>query len=686
MMRRCWRGLLVVELIYLLTLPLAFFIFRPLPDRGILLARILGLLAVCYVAWLVVSLGWMDFSRGAVYVGMGAVTVASGVVLWFVRREAWEFVRRRWRLLVFSEVLFLAAFLAFVAVRYFNPDLWHPYRGGEKPMELAYLTAVFRSTTLPPFDPWFAGGYLNYYYWGYFVVACVNRVAAIVPTTAFNLAVPLFLALTLTGAFSLGYNLAAGVRQAGVRQRNGDAASNRSRMLPPLLCGLAAALLTAVIGNLDGIVQIVQGAWRMVVDGAAWAGFDFWRSSRMIPPLDSFEPPVLAFWLPDFIPGDAGASWHITEFPFFTFLFADLHAHMMVIPFTLLALGLGMCLVAGLRNSGRGWLAATALALAVTLGALWAINSWDYPSYVILTLGLVAVAALFTRGSPWRKLTLFAVLGAGIVVVSLLSFWPFHHHYETFNNGLDASRWRTPVDRFLAIHGLFLFVIATYLIVRTRSDLAALARSMWRWEGTPLETRWLRVILAPLIAAAVVVAVLGYWNVLLLLVLLALVVVAGWRALQSPEPSRPYEAVILAMVAMAALIAIGVDFVTVEGDIGRMNTLFKYYLEVWVFLAIAAAYMLWKLGANVAAPATVRPGCGVAVRAGAAGGLLADIHCPWCARPGGRQIHRLAADAGRNGVHDRGAALGEGRVVPAGLGLPSDEVASGQRGRLAGGA
>ena len=318
----------------------------------------------------------------------------------------------------------------------------------------------------------------------------------------------------------------------------------------------------------------------------------------MIPPLDSFEPPALAFWLPDYIPGDAGASWHITEFPFFTFLFADLHAHMMVIPFTLLALGLGLCLVTGLRNGGAVWTAATALALALTLGALWAINSWDYPSYVILTLGLIAVGAMFARGSLQRKLTLFGCLAVGVVAFSLLAFWPFHQFYETFNNGLDASRWRTPVDRFLAIHALFLFVIATYLVARTRRDWATLFRSVWHRRDTALEFQWLRLAVVPLIIAAIAFAVLGYWNALLLLALLALVAVAGWRVLQSPEPSRPYEAAVLAMVAMAAVIAIGVDFVTVEGDIGRMNTLFKYYLEIWVFLAIGAAYMLWRLGSS----------------------------------------------------------------------------------------
>ena len=594
--------LVVVEVIYLLTLPLAFFLFRPLPDRGIILARVLGLLAVCYVAWLLVSLGWVDFSRGAVYLGMGVVAVASAAALWFSRREAWEFVRKRWRLILFSEALFLAAFLAFVAIRYFNPDLWHPYRGGEKPMEMAYLNAVFRSTTLPPYDPWFAGGYLNYYYWGYFVVASITRVAAILPTTAFNLAVPLFFALTLTGAYSLGYNLAAGVRCSGIRNwdSNGTGAvqSSTSRMLPPVLCGLTAAFFTAVVANLDGIVQLAQAVWDKAVHGLAWPGFDFWRSSRMIPPLDSFDPPALAFWLPDFIPGEAGSSWHITEFPFFTFLFADLHAHLMVIPFTLLTLGLGLCLVAGLRNGGRGWLVALSLTLAVTVGSLWAINSWDYPSYLLLVMGLIGLAVLFSRGSPRRKLLLFAGLAVGVVVVSILSFWPFHQYYETFNDGLSASRWRTPVERFLGIHGLFLFVIVSYLAVRTRRDLAAVSRSVWNREDVPLEIRWLRLVIAPQIVAAIIFGALGYWNALVLTALLLLVIVAGWRVLQHPEPSRPYESVVLAMLAMAIFIAIGVDFVTVEGDIGRMNTLFKYYLEVWVFLAIGAAYMLWRLGSQ----------------------------------------------------------------------------------------
>ena len=258
----------------------------------------------------------------------------------------------------------------------------------------------------------------------------------------------------------------------------------------------------------------------------------------------------------------------------------------------------------GLRTSRLPWLIATALTLSVSLGALWAINSWDYPSYLLLSFGLITLSVLFSRKSPHRGIRapggtlLLALLCFGVLAVSLLSFWPFHQFYETFNNGLDASRWRTPIDRFLGIHGLFLFVIVTYLLLRTWRDVAGIARSLVGIPRPSLEARWLRLLAASFVIVGLFFAVLGYWNAFLLTVCLALLAVAGFGVLRRPEPSRPYEAVVLLMVGMALLIAIGVDFVTVEGDIGRMNTLFKYYLEVWILLAIASAYMLWRLGAQ----------------------------------------------------------------------------------------
>ena len=88
---------------------------------------------------------------------LAILSVASLGFLYKRRAEVSLFLRARWRYVVGAEVLFIAAYLVFVMVRAANPDLWHPWRGGEKPMDLAYLTAVVRSTTMPPYDPWYAG-------------------------------------------------------------------------------------------------------------------------------------------------------------------------------------------------------------------------------------------------------------------------------------------------------------------------------------------------------------------------------------------------------------------------------------------------------------------------------------------------------------------------------------------------
>ena len=595
--------LLAIELIYLLTLPLTFFLCRALPDRGLLLARPLGLLLVGYLVWLAVSLGWLEFSRAAIGLGLAAVTALSVGAVAARWREMRDFLAQRWRLLLTGEMLFLLAFLAFVLLRAGNPDLWHPYRGGEKPMELAQLNAIVRSTLLPPYDPWFAGGYLNYYYWGHFLLAVPIRLTGIIPTTAFNLAVPLLFALAVTAAYSIGYNLVAGTNRAWRRARTAANAATIEAAPPPsraarlfrnsATAGLLSAGLVAVIGNLDGMAQVVQGMWGRFSGGGGFPPFDFWRSSRMIPNLESVAPGWLTFWLPEKIAGYPDVSWHITEFPFFTFLFADLHAHLMAIPFTLLTIGLGLNLLTGWQRLGWGWRSAAAAGLALSVGALWPINSWDYPPYLLLAGGC-AVLAVCGMPLPGRaKLLSAAGLAGGIAAVSYIAFLPYHQAIETFDAGIEASKWQTPLTRYLAIHALFLFIAVTYLVKETWRPLTGLFR-LSAAGGNRAGLRWyVGLGLLP----AVYLAAAGYATGALLAVLLLLTGLAAWNGLMmADERERPYAGFPLLLLAMALALGLGVELLRLTGDIGRMNTLFKYYLAAWTLFAVAAAYLLWRLG------------------------------------------------------------------------------------------
>ena len=57
-----------------------------------------------------------------------------------------------------------------------------------------------------------------------------------------------------------------------------------------------------------------------------------------------------------------------------------------------------------------------------------------------------------------------------------------------------------------------------------------------------------------------------------------------------------------------------VELVYVEGDIGRMNTVFKFYLQAWTFMAVsAAAALCWliPLAKNWKSPLRITWQCSV---------------------------------------------------------------------------
>jgi uncharacterized membrane protein len=123
----------------------------------------------------------------------------------------------------------------------------------------------------------------------------------------------------------------------------------------------------------------------------------------------------------------------ITEFPYFTFLYADLHAHMIALPVTLLSLGWVISVVLGKGRwgepgSGRlSWLSA-GLGLflgGLAIGALRPTNTWDLPTYLLL--GAIALAYAYltnptrikvpglSRLSPiWQRILL---AGGSILIV-----------------------------------------------------------------------------------------------------------------------------------------------------------------------------------------------------------------------------------------------------------------------------
>ncbi|NHX35685.1 MULTISPECIES: DUF2298 domain-containing protein [Halolamina] len=555
--------------------PLAARLFARFRSRGVGFALPVALVTI----WLPVYwLGKLSFGPLTVAAGV-AVLVAIAAALGLDRdalregdpRLADDLVADR-RVVAETAVVFVAAFLFLIAIRSVDPAVHAA--GGEKYLDFGMLRSLLRSGTLPPEDFWFAGEPVQYYYGGHLVAAILTYLTGTAPELAYNLALAGFYAMLVTAAYDLASNVAA---ERGVDARLGGA-------FAAFFVGFASNLAT--IGRLllgllpPGLREsLAPGVKVLPLSGE---GFSYWNASRVIT---------------DAVGGSTFPT--INEFPLFAWLNGDMHAHMMGTPFLLLAAALGFALYLTPADERRRRLAL--LAVVPLLGLFQIVTStWSFPSvfgvtYLALALAPAEPTALLPHGVAERVragrrraadslgtadggdaaaralaelerlLVPLGIVGALGAVAAVLAA-PFLAGTMTGGSSrtiefLPAAA-RSGVLELFAVHGAFLVVFGLHLLGRVERDR--------RWSLA------LAIVAVGALAITLPMDVLAFTLPLL---------VVGWVVLRFRDAS--YETVLI--VAGAGLVTI-VEFVFVNEQAGplRMNTVFKTYMQIWVFWGVAA--------------------------------------------------------------------------------------------------
>jgi YYY domain-containing protein len=549
----------LVEVVGLAAAPLAGIAFGRLPGAGLGFSKPLGLLLLTWMVWMVASVGIAAYTTTTVIVCAAVLALAGGLVAGRQRSlrtqlaaprsdGRWDRIRHDWLstrapaaddparrpLWIGSEVLFAVAFAVMVLLVAYSPDVW----GTEKPMDMAFVNAANASSSFPPHDPWMAGEDLNYYYLGHLAMAMIIRVTGVPPDHGYNLAFALLAALSAVSVFTLAGTLWAAVRPKLEGVRSG-----------PVAAGLAAVVVCIVLGNLAGVRE-----W---LDAANPPGdYDWFAPSRVIPGT-------------------------INEFPWFSFLLQDLHAHVLALPFTFVALGfvLQVALV-GPRGDVVWRGVAEALAAGLAIGALYAVNSWSYPAAGGLLI-LAIVTWLRSTESAGRRG--YALVWLGLVLLAGVVFMlPFFLNFNPAARGIGWVSHRLPFTRFvgdeLLIYGLFVGPLAAVFAARVLATRRPVRTLVWSAVAAVFGLS----LLAPAdLAGAGALAAL-------------LAVAVG--ALLSRKLSAP-ERFLWLLIAGGLVCVLVPELVYVRdefdgSDLYRMNTVFKLGYQAWLLLAIAAACAL----------------------------------------------------------------------------------------------
>jgi YYY domain-containing protein len=459
---------------------------------------------------------------------------------------AWAVIRKEYTREQFSrewkwELLFLACFLFMLDVRFVNPSISY----AEKFMDHGFIASIIRDPVVPPLDPWFAGGYMNtYYYLGYWLIGALGVISGVPSNIVFNLALPTVFAVSAVAMYALGHLLL-----------------ERFRWLP---------LATFLIVNPSFMYEVLKGTP---------ASSLLWNSTRTIP--------------------DA-----INEYPLFSLLWGDVHPHLIGMfnqVFLIFLLVFALKRWRDLSIRGRWCLAGLS---ALSLGAMPLINTWDVLIYaplmvffglVIWHLGLGQAAdrtvnaaktlagslttVIRTCGKGLRTAVIVTLSRLGsaprtivdtrwgyLLVVpplSVLLWLPFYFQIQTQGiQGIGIVPTPTGPADFLLVHGIFIAIFVVFL-----------SRDI-------LKRPYLLIFAIPFaltghIAVAIAVIPLVY-------------LIARWR----PDPIE-----ILAIAGL--LIVIFCEYFYLKDSMGdvyyRMNTVFKFYFAAWLMMGASAFSMAGRM-------------------------------------------------------------------------------------------
>ncbi len=397
--------------------PLSFVLFRNFYDRGWGLSKTVGLLGVSYLVFLGAIVKITPFTQFSILIFLVIFAGINFFIFKKIGKQIIKEIKTQKRAIILSEVLFAFGLLFWAFVRAHQPDI----NGLEKFMDYGFITSILRGTSLPPSDMWASGLPINYYWFGHYITALLTKITNIPSSVTYNLMLATILGLALSSTFSI-----------------------------------VATLIKAFFTKIDR---------RVIFIGALLSALLLNFGGNFHTPFYVLQKGADKYWYPDatrfigYNPDTNDKTIH--EFPQYSYVVADLHGHLLNLPFVILFMALTLCAV--LDTKTDRW--KNLIPLGFLLGIMFMTSTWDFGNYAILTgvtfgyLALhkkkVSLDAIFTAGIPTLKVTLLGIFFA----------LPFILNFESIAQGIDFVHARSPLWQLAILWGFPALLTVVFLFI-----------------------------------------------------------------------------------------------------------------------------------------------------------------------------------------------------------------------------
>ncbi|MGN1141741.1 MAG: DUF2298 domain-containing protein [Oliverpabstia sp.] len=462
-----WAALLVLGIGFL---PLSGRLFSSFRDGGWLVSKVLGIAGSGFIVWLLVC------CRLTVFTAPVCVTITAALILiiWLLLSGINQNRKNNLRRTFFrgdlgaildDELVFTFFFLSWTYFAGFHPAAY----GTEKFMDYGFMMAMMRSETLPAKDLWYAGGVLNYYYGGQYFAVFLTKLTGTQVAQTYNL----MRTMVAGFAYALPFVL---VRQMILDIRDRD---YKFREALAVLGGLFAGAGVSLAGNMHYVLVGKLLPWIRKIFHLPEGDYTYWfpNSTRYI----------------GYYPAENDKTIH--EFPSYSFVLGDLHAHVVNVMFVLTVICLTYAMVQKYKKNQYPYyekmsdcpsgenkkfyqnivkealLEPYVLIFSFFIGLFHWTNYWDFVIYFVMGgLGIIYCNYLKFCHLPDRKWRMKVTGAVSILHAVWVWIWgslfalPFTLQFETMVNGVALAQNHSRPYQWWLIWGLPFLVTIFYML------------------------------------------------------------------------------------------------------------------------------------------------------------------------------------------------------------------------------
>jgi len=442
-----WLILLLLGIIFL---PLTQKIFSLYHDNGYLFSKTIGIAISGYLMWLVSSIKIMKFTSFSCVI---ITLICFGVnILIFCKSKKEEknslIDRDKIDAMLTEELLFFAIFFIWTYIRGFKPEAY----GTEKFMDYGFMTSMMRTDYMPPQDLWFAGKSLNYYYVGQYMATFMTKLSFVSVNVGYNL-----MLMTLAAfSFILPYTLILNV----TKNLLGNQYPKHKKA--PVVAGLISGAGVSLAGNMHFTLYY----WFVPI----------------IRTILGIQGEYTKFWFPDstryigYNPETTDKTIH--EFPSYSFILGDLHAHVINIMFVITVLGiLYAWLLHRKKHMENPWNHTSAaqpnlkneivnpsiIMIGFFIGLFHTTNFWDFPIYYVVSGAVILFSNAVVYQFKVKTIWITAIHGVFIITIAKLIALPFTINFKQISTEIYLTVARTPMYQLIILWGLPIILIFALL-------------------------------------------------------------------------------------------------------------------------------------------------------------------------------------------------------------------------------